>query len=67
MDRMNTMNSRTSLNSQQVNDSTNDGQIKSSDVAVPLLVAVFLVVFIACQIYQSSSINELAMMQMEQL
>ena len=64
---MDRMNSRTSLNSQQVKDSTNDGQIKSSVVAVPLLVAVFLVAFILCQIYQSSSINELAMMQKEQL
>jgi flagellar biosynthesis protein FlhB len=65
---MNNMNSRTSLNSQQVNDSTNDGQMKSSssDVTVPL-VAAFLVVFIVCQVYQSSSISELTMMQKEQL
>ena len=62
MNNMNNMNSRTYLNSQQVNDS-NDGQtlIKSSDVAIPF--AIFLLIFIGCQIYQSSSIGELAMMQ----
>ena len=65
MNNMN-MNSRTYLNSQQVNDS-NDRQtlIKSSDVAIPL--AIFLLIFIGCQIYQSSSIGELATMQKEQI
>jgi len=60
---MNNINSRTYL---QVNDSTDDGKLKSSDVAIPL-VALFLLIIIAFQIYQSSSIAELAVMQKEQL
>jgi hypothetical protein len=62
MNTMNTMNSRTCLNSQQVNDSTNDSLIKSSNATISLVV-VLLVVFIGCQIYQSLSISELAVMQ----